>query len=141
MKYDEVFAGYDVPEAIKQRATSISKRFAISGVCDPMYISNVIAYTAGSGDGNGHFTSDTISNCKDIAERLQSAYGCNIQKSDIHELQCILETGSIDRQKATDGMNAFIKRLETEKKTCDEWRVDYCNREIDTLKANIAELV
>lgn len=140
MDYNKVFIGYNVPDAIKQRAINISKRFAIDGICDPMYISNTIAYISGSGDGKGHFTSDVVTNHKDIADMLQGAYGCNIQKSDVTELQRILETGSINKREATNGMNDFIKRLETEKKTCDEWRVGYLDREIDTLKENIAEL-
>ena len=140
MNYIEAFAGYNVPETIKKRAINISKRFAIDGICDPMYISNTIAHASGSGDGQGHFTNDTISNCKTIAEHLQWAYGCNIQRSEIPELERILEIGSIDTQKAEHGMKDFIKRLETEKKTCDEWRVEYLDREIDTLKENIVEL-
>lgn len=140
MDYVEAFAGYNVPHKIKQRAVSISKRFAITGVCDPMYISNVIAHTAGIGNGEGLFISDEITNAEDIAICLQGAYGCNIQKSDIPELQRILETGCIEKQVATDGMKAFIKRLESEKKICDEWRVGYLNRTIKTLKENMLEI-
>jgi hypothetical protein len=46
---------YDVPEDIKRLATRICESYGIKGVCDPMYIANVIAFETGRGDGQSKF--------------------------------------------------------------------------------------
>jgi hypothetical protein len=139
--YDEQFKGYEVPESIKNISIQIMTRFSISGVCDGMYICNVIATTCGIGDGCGKFTDDTITKQLEIAERLQSCYGCNIMKEDIKELENIIITGNIEKEIAIPRMNKYIKQLNNEKRICDPWRVDYLNRVIDTTKQSIGELI
>lgn len=47
---------YDVPAKLKKVATRLSRSYGIRGICDPMYIANVIAFELGLGDGQGNFT-------------------------------------------------------------------------------------
>ena len=122
------FEGYDVPEEIKQVSTAICTRFVITGLCDPMYISNTIAHVNGFGDGCGHFTSETVIDAAKTAEQIQRAYGCNILKTEKQELENILKTGRINQLEAANGLNAFRKRTREEMRRCDEWRVDYLKR-------------
>lgn len=84
------FEGYNVPKRIKEASTTICKTFDIKGICDPIYISNVIAFESNSGDGQGNFIKDEIYNISKLAERLQFAYGCNIKKDEINQLINIL---------------------------------------------------
>lgn len=119
------FDGYKVPEELKRTVTAICTRFAISGKCDPMYIANTIAVVSGFGDGRGHFEQGGIINPAKAAERVQSAYGCNIQRSETKELEKIISTGIIDKTKAIQRLKAFRQRALQEMKTCDPWRVDY----------------
>lgn len=122
---DRYFDGYEVPEGLKHTVTAICTRFAISGECDPMYIANVIAVESGFGDGKGHFEQGGIINPTKAAERIQSAYGCNIHRYETKELEKIISTGTIDKVKAMPGLKAFRQRTLQEMKTCDPWRVDY----------------
>lgn len=41
--YSEAFKGYEVPDNLKLASMSICNRYDIKGICDPMYIANVIA--------------------------------------------------------------------------------------------------
>jgi hypothetical protein len=135
--FNKAFDGYEVPKKIKDISTEICIRFAITGVCDPMYISNVIATENNIGDGEGNFTGDIIINVTETAERLQGAYGCNILKSEIREIEYCLENGKFLRGKAIDGLCAFKLRIEQELTTCDEWRVDYLNRVLDNIRLSL----
>lgn len=138
--YNKFFEGYKVPDRIKNTTIAIMQRFTITGLCDGMYISNVIAHTCGIGDGQGNFASDDITNFEEIANNLQSAYGCNIFKKDIRELEAILETGMLNKSQAVIGLNEYIAVCQSEKKTCDEWRIDYLERCINEAKETIQEL-
>lgn len=138
--YDVFFERYKVPERIKKTAIAIMQRFTITGVCDGMYISNVIAHTCGIGDGQGNFTRDEITNFKEIATNLQFAYSCNIFKKDIRELETILETGMLNKSQAVIGLNEYIAVCQSEKKTCDEWRIEHLERCINEAKETIQEL-
>lgn len=129
-----------VPKNIKNIASLICTRFAIDGICDPMYIANVIGIEARIGNGQGTFFDNEISNAKNIAMRLQGCYGCNITPEEIQELQEIIESESVNNQIAIPGMKKFINRLEEEKLTCDEWRIGYLSRVIKSLKNNILKL-
>jgi hypothetical protein len=128
LNMEKYFEGYDVPEEIKQLSTAICTRFAISGLCDPMYIANTIAHTNGFGDGCGHFTSETVIDAAKTAERIQWAYGCNILKTEKPELENILKTGRISKTEAANGLQAFRQRTREEMRHCDAWRVDYLKR-------------
>lgn len=138
--YDEFFIGYKVPEKIKRTAIAIMKRFTINGLCDGLYISNIIAYTSGGGDGQGHFSNDNISNIETIASRLQSAYSCNIFKKDIREFETILELGKLNKKQALNGISEYIAVCQSEKNTCDEWRKEYLNKCINRAKETIKDL-
>lgn len=139
MDYVDAFKGYAVPENIKNIAILISKRFAINGICDPMYISNVVAYTCGIGDGKGNFTGGDITKSRDIAERIQDAYGCNILKAEVPELTQIIESGEIAKPVAIQGAKNFIERLNQEMKVCAEWRKDHLTRTVENLNRVLLE--
>lgn len=127
--YKKYFENYEVPERLKNTAIAIMKRFTIYGICDGMYICNTIAFNGGIGDGNGIFTGSSISNIPQIARKLQSAYGCNIFKEDLKELENILESGELDKTTATSGINAYISKCKKEiESNKDSWRIDYLNR-------------
>ena len=130
MNYKEAFDVSYVPENIKNTVIKICQRFVISGFCNRMYISNIIAVESNIGDGRGNFTGGQIGDTQRIAERIQGIYGCNIQKSEIPELKKILETGEINKQLAIEGLKSFIERNKEEMKTCDEWRIGYLSFEI-----------
>ncbi len=139
------FNGYNVPEEIKIRVLAIMKRFTITGLCDGMYIANVIAHQNGMGDGLGFFNGEIHQISMQTAEFLINAYGSNIAKNEKTELFEILNTGKIDRQKAKKGINSYIKRLKEEKtKEYAAWgesaRFSYLNNSIKTAYNTIAEL-
>lgn len=46
---------YTVPDDIRRAATRIVMAYGIRGICDPMYIANVIANETGRGDGQSNF--------------------------------------------------------------------------------------
>ena len=46
---------YDVPDKLKKTARRICKAYGIRGICDPMYIANIIALELGLGDGKSYF--------------------------------------------------------------------------------------
>ena len=91
INFNEAFKRYQVPERIRKASENICTEFNIKGICDPMYISNVIAFESGSGDGQSNFVSDEILNTLEIAKRLQGSYGCNIPKDKVNEVKEILE--------------------------------------------------
>lgn len=53
--FDEAFNGHEVPLAIRRLSTRICRSYGINGICDPMYIANVIALELGLGDGQSNF--------------------------------------------------------------------------------------
>jgi hypothetical protein len=61
--YNEAFTNpvtkkpYDIPVNLRRVATRISRSYGIRGICDPMYIANIIAFELGLGDGQSHFNS------------------------------------------------------------------------------------
>ena len=134
--YNSFFNDCNVPKEIKKIAVCIMKRFTIFGLCDGMYISNVIAMVSGLGDGKSHFTGDTnIPNPYAVAEKLQNAYGCNIQKEDIDELTEIIRTGTLDKEKTKTGLRNYIQSCYQKKKSCEDYRTSYLTECIT--KANI----
>lgn len=44
-----------VPADIRRLSERICRSYNIKGICDPMYIANVIAFELGLGDGQGNF--------------------------------------------------------------------------------------
>lgn len=46
---------YAVPADIKEAATRIARSYGLRGICDPMYVANVIAKETGRGDGQSNF--------------------------------------------------------------------------------------
>lgn len=140
--FEKCCDGYRVPEGIKNRAINIMKRFNIIGVCDGMYISNVIASESGSGDGQNHFKGcDTVANHDSIADFLTRVYGCNIMKDDRADLMDILRDGEISNERMTEGLKKCIKQYCDEKKrfSRDKWRVEYLDKCITSAKELINE--
>lgn len=126
--YDTYFKGYTVPENIKNIAVCIMKRFTITGLCDGMYICNVIATENLIGNGKGDFTGSEIIRAQKTAETLQGSYGCNIYKEDIRELYYIISDGKLDIKKSMEGLKKIISKCKEEKLTCDSWRIDYLDK-------------
>ena len=54
--FAEAFAGYDVPADLRRAAERLCVAYGIRGICDPMYIANVIAMELGRGNGQSEFT-------------------------------------------------------------------------------------
>ena len=127
------------PKELVDIAKAIKKRFVINGSADEGYITNVIAYENGLGDGESHFNGETeIKRAKETAIYLQNAYGCNIAKDEIEELENIIITGQINPATTITGLQRYIQKLKKERRTCDEWRKDYLkkciNKAIDTIR-------
>lgn len=53
--FDEAFKGHSVPRDIRRLSERLCLAYGIRGICDPMYIANVIAKELGLGDGQGNF--------------------------------------------------------------------------------------
>ena len=51
---------YNVPADIKKAVTRIVSAYGIRGICDPMYIANIIARETGRGDGESHFYTEVL---------------------------------------------------------------------------------
>ena len=84
--FNEAFEGYNVSTNIRNISESICREFNINGICDPMYISNVIAVKLGLGDGCGNFSDNSklnFDNVGKLAERLKYSYGCNINNLEL----------------------------------------------------------
>jgi hypothetical protein len=93
LDFEEIFKRYDVPKRIRKISEQNCMRFNIDGICDPMYICNVIAKESSSGDGCSHFTGSTIIiNPEYIATRLQRSYSCKITTEQINELIEIIKS-------------------------------------------------
>ena len=130
LNMEKYFSGYDVPEKIKQTVTAICNRFAINGLCDPMYISNTIACLNGFGNGCGSFSEPAEIDANKTAIDLQRCYGCNILKTEIDELaDIILRNGDVNVQTLFSGLSNFKKRNIEEAKERGGWRAEYLERE------------
>ena len=138
--YKKFFEGCDVPEPLKKTAICIMRRFTIFGLCDGMYICNVIAFESGFGDGKGRFPGEMQVDVSKSAGRLMRAYGCNIHKRDIEELEQILRTGKLDIPKAAVGIRDFIYFAKREEKTCGPLRENYLRRCIHEAEVTLDEL-
>jgi hypothetical protein len=46
---------YDIPADLRKASERICHAYGIRGICDPMYIANVIALEIGRGDGRSNF--------------------------------------------------------------------------------------
>lgn len=55
--FNEAFKDVNVPDDIRQAAERICFCYGITGICDPVYIANIIAFETGRGDGKSNFTS------------------------------------------------------------------------------------
>ena len=90
--FNEAFGDKEIPQEIKNVSMSICKDFNIGGICDQMYIANVIAYELGIGDGCGNFNSNSpdFSRLDYLAQRLSGAYKTCISDSNYDTLH--LET-------------------------------------------------
>ncbi len=139
MTTKERYDGYKVPEDIRVRTDAIITRFVINGLCDPMYIANVIAYRTGCGDGAGTFYTSpnfTPYQCDTLARELQGEYGCNIFKEDIDELSDILRTGKLSKDSLA-GLKRFVEKLKSQNASCDVLRRIYNERQIEEAKESI----
>ena len=51
---------YKLPENLKRLSRRLCRSYGIRGVCDPMYIANVIAVELGLGDGLSNFNQSEV---------------------------------------------------------------------------------
>lgn len=94
--FDEAFrfngTEYVVPEPLKAFVIDLCIRYDIKGICDPMYIANVIAFETGVGTGESSFSGELPSRdildekSMAIAQRLATSYGNNIPQSHIADI-------------------------------------------------------
>lgn len=138
--YGKYFEGYNVPENIKKISVCIMKRFTIIGICDGMYLCNIIASENEIGDGKGNFSGHQITKFEETANTIQSCYGCNIEKEDIKELAEILKNEKLSLAKAKRGIKKFIENRKREKRNCDTWRIDYLEKLISEARQTLSEL-
>ncbi len=53
--FDNCFEGATVPADLRAASEALCRRFTIRGICDPMYLANLMAMELGRGDGRGAF--------------------------------------------------------------------------------------
>lgn len=53
---------YDIPPELRKLSERLCHAYGINGVCDPMYIANVIAFELGLGDGCSNFNHEKFKN-------------------------------------------------------------------------------
>ena len=136
--FEENFNGYEVPEKLKAVAIAIMKRFVLTGVCDGMYIANVLAEESGMGDGQSHFNGRNLEISPSAADFLMGAYRSNIDSRE--DLDEIIRTGALSADKMRNGLQGLLKELKAEKRTCDEVRKPYVQRRINYGKALLGML-
>lgn len=129
-----------VPENIERISRAIMFRFVICGLCDPMYICNVIAKTNELGNGCGEFKKGKITAPEKTADVLISSYGCNIEKSDRDELIEIIKTGNLNCEKTRTGLMRFINKCKKEYQVCDSWKRTYLTGCIDRAEKNVERI-
>ena len=119
-----------IPYKICMAAELVCKRFCITGVCDKMYICNVIAHTSKNGDGEGHFDENpVITNYTEIARKIQFAYSSLITYAEVSEMAYIMENLRIEPAFAIPCLKEAEKRIAKELHgTTDELRVPYLQR-------------
>lgn len=139
-RFDTLFKPYRIPKKIKNISVKICTRFLLSGVCDPMYIANLIGVENKIGDGKGHFISDYISNPELLAMVIQTAYSDNILSNDIPELVEIIKTGTFDNKKASKAIENKIIILTNKKAVCPQHEVLNFQYQIDFAK-NVLEII
>ena len=93
-----------VPVDLRCAAEAICIDHDIRGICDPMYITNVIAFELGRGDGCGHFNevsrqdgSEYTALLDKVSKRIAGSFGAslNVTPSTIREKLCAhLNNGS-----------------------------------------------
>ncbi len=61
---DKAFKEYpEVPKDLRRVAERIVSAYNIRGICDPIYIANIIAYETGRGNGCSEFESTPCPDC------------------------------------------------------------------------------
>lgn len=56
--FNEAFRGKTVPQNLRKASERICRSYGINGICDPMYIVNLIAKELGLGNGQSHFNNE-----------------------------------------------------------------------------------
>lgn len=135
-----------VPLHLIESASLISFRWNINGICDGMYIANVIAHARDEGDGESHFTfegpsefvkdnnGEMVDSAEKAAQHLIQAYGCNIPKEDRPELIRIIKERNLDLEQSMHGMQSLKSFYSAMIETDDTYRRDYhkkCMQQIE----------
>lgn len=133
----------EVPEKIKDAALLVCKRFCITGVCDPMYICNTIAYETNTGNGEGFFDEKpNISHegWEKAAKYIQFAYGRLIMSVETDELVSIMENKQIDTKLALERLKSAYERYETEMESCkttNPYHIPYLEKLLQNINSTI----
>ncbi|MBO5551322.1 MAG: hypothetical protein J5966_05125 [Lachnospiraceae bacterium] len=140
--YERNFEGYEVPEKLKNMAITIMKRFTLTGICDGMYICNIIANQNMMSNGAGKFNGEDHVIGSDTKRFLTAAYSCNIREdsTDQDDLDEILRTGTLNSHRMYEGIRKQIKQIREEKRSCDIFRKEYCDNKLIFAKMNLAEI-
>ena len=125
----KAFEGYEVPEKLKQTASLIMFRFNIEGICDGMYLCNVMAHQSGSGDGCGSFTSDYV-NTDIAADAISGAYKTNISSNEREELSYMIEHNALSKQVIQNMESSLDRWKNMLRQNHDEWRTSYLEKNI-----------
>ena len=136
-----MFEGHRVPDNIRQAACLALYRFTIVGICDGMYICNLIACESGSGDGQGSFAEPAWIDVWKAARAVQDAYSYNIGWDDIDELAVILDTGRLDYSMARAGMLRDMREVKRQHASADSWRKTYLELQLEQKQKDISLLV
>lgn len=115
--FDERFTTYlpqtqetvpaEVPLDIRRCSELICQVFGIQGLCDPMYIANVVAFELNRGDGQGNFQQGSCSEdtfCEKLStleKKLSFAYGTCIEQAKL---------GAARRQESLPALSALLKQ-------------------------------
>jgi Fe-S cluster assembly scaffold protein SufB len=130
----------NVPARLYYAVELLRKRFTIYGLCDQMYICNVVAYLNHFGNGSSLFEENEKEISYETAETIQRSYSTLIKDEDIEEVYDILKTAKLDMEKAKAGLIRQMNRFVEEAKNCDEWRVKYLQKCFMAAQSSLAEI-
>lgn len=132
----KAFSKYDVPEKLKQIAALIMFRFNMEGICDGMYLCNVMAHQSGSGDGCCSFTSDYVDHSV-AADVIFEAYKTNVSLDEKEELSYMIEHVALSENVVQNMERSLSRWKDMLKRNHEEFRATYLKKNISIYKEKI----
>lgn len=132
----KAFSKYDVPEKLKQIAALIMFRFNMEGICDGMYLCNVMAHQSGSGDGCCSFTSDYVDHSV-AADVIFEAYKTNVSLDEKEELSYMIEHVALSENVVQNMERSLSRWKDMLKRNHEEFRATYLKKNIFIYKEKI----